>query len=58
MRMLPVRRILLVVAAVTAVSIYLIWWVTYAGIHYTPRYSLRPAGASGDVQALRYACCR
>jgi hypothetical protein len=50
MRMLPVRRILLVVAAFTAVSIYLIWWVTYAGIHYTPRYNLRPPGASGDVQ--------
>jgi hypothetical protein len=50
MRMLPVRRILFVVVAFTAVSIYLIWWVTYAGIHYTPRYSLRPPGASGDVQ--------
>jgi hypothetical protein len=50
MRVLPVRRILFAVAAFAAVLIYLIWWVTYAGIHYIPRYSLRPPGASGEVQ--------
>jgi hypothetical protein len=44
------RRILFVVAALAAALIYLTWWVTYAGIHYTPRYALRPPGASGEVQ--------
>ncbi len=42
------RRILFVVAAFAAVGIYLIWWVTYAGIHYIPRFSMRPPGASGE----------
>ena len=50
MRVLPLRRILFLVATFAAVLIYLIWWVTYAGIHYIPRYTLRPPGASGEVQ--------
>lgn len=50
MRMLPLRRIQFVVAAFAAVLIYEIWWVTYAGIHYTPPYTLRPPGASGEMQ--------
>jgi hypothetical protein len=50
MRMLPLRRILFVVAAFAVVLIYLIWWVTYAGIHYTARYTIRPSGAGGEVQ--------
>ena len=36
------RRMLFAVGALAAVLIYLIWWVTYAGIHYTPRYAVRP----------------
>jgi hypothetical protein len=42
-------RILFPVAVFAAVVIYLIWWVTYAGIHYNPRYSIRPPGAAADV---------
>jgi hypothetical protein len=50
MRLLPLRRILFVVAAFAVVLIYLIWWVSYAGIHYTARYTIRSPGASGEVQ--------
>jgi hypothetical protein len=50
MRVLPLRPILFALAAFAAVLIYLIWWVSYAGIHYIPRYNLRPPGASGEVQ--------
>jgi hypothetical protein len=32
------------------VAIYLIWWVNYAGIHYDPRYSIRPPGAGAEVR--------
>ena len=44
------RRMLFAVGALAAVLIYLIWWVTYAGIHYTPRYAVRPPGVAGEVQ--------
>jgi hypothetical protein len=44
------RRIVFAVAALAAVLIYLIWWVTYAGIHFSPRYRLLPPGVSGEVQ--------
>ena len=50
MRALPLRRILFAVAAFAAVLIYLTWWVTYAGIHYVPRYRLLPPGVSGEAQ--------
>ena len=50
MRLLPLRRILFAVGALAVVLVYLIWWVTYAGIHYNPRYSVRPPGASAEVQ--------
>jgi hypothetical protein len=50
MTVLRMRGILFTVAAFAAVLIYLIWWVTYAGIHYIPRYTLQPPGASGEVQ--------
>ena len=45
------RRMLCAVGALAAVLIYLIWWVTYAGIHYTPRYAVRPPGVAGEVQS-------
>ena len=44
------RRMLFAVGALAAMFIYLIWWVTYAGIHYTPRYVVRPPGVAGEVQ--------
>ena len=50
MRTIPMQRVLFVVAAVAAVAIYLIWWVTYAGIHYIPRYTVRPPGTAVEVQ--------
>jgi hypothetical protein len=49
MTALPIRRMLFAIAAFAAVGIYLIWWVTYAGIHFIPRFSLQPAGASGEL---------
>jgi hypothetical protein len=50
MRLLPMQRILFPIAAFAAVAIYLIWWVTYAGIHFNTRYSIRPPGAAAEVQ--------
>jgi hypothetical protein len=50
MRTIPMQRILFVVAALVAVAIYLVWWVTYAGIHYIPRYTVRPPGAAAEAQ--------
>jgi hypothetical protein len=50
MRVLPRQRILFPVAAFAAVAIYVTWWVTYAGIHYEPRYSIRAPGAAAEVK--------
>ena len=50
MRPLPMQRILFPIAAFAAVAIYLIWWVTHAGIHYHARYSIRPPGAATEVE--------
>lgn len=44
------QRILFAVAALGAVLIYLIWWITYASIHFESRYSLRPPGDSVESQ--------
>jgi hypothetical protein len=44
------RRVLFPVGAFAAVLIYLIWWATYAGIHFNDRYSIRPPGAAGEIQ--------
>jgi hypothetical protein len=49
MRIVPMRRILFAVAAFAAVLIYLLWWVTYAGIHFNPRFRQLPPGASGEL---------
>jgi hypothetical protein len=53
-KVLPLRRILLAVGAVAAALIYVIWWVTYAGIHFNPRYSTRPPGAAAEVAGPRF----
>lgn len=50
MKVLLQRGVLFPVAAFAAVLIYLIWWATYAGIHFNDRYSIRPPGAAGEVQ--------
>ena len=50
MTAVPMRRILFAVAAFAAVLIYLTWWVTYAGIHYMPRYRLLAPGINGETQ--------
>ena len=50
MKLLPLSRILFAVAAFPAVLIYLIWWATYAGIHFNERYTIRPPGAAAEVQ--------
>jgi hypothetical protein len=31
------------------VAVYVTWWVTYAGIHYEPRYAIQPPGAAAEV---------
>jgi hypothetical protein len=50
MRPLPMQRILFPVAAFAAVAVYVIWWVTYAGIHYNARYTIHQPGAAAEVQ--------
>jgi hypothetical protein len=32
------------------VLLYVLWWTTYAGIHFEPRFTQQPPGASGRVQ--------
>ena len=58
MRTLPMRRMLFAVGALAAVLIYLIWWVTYAGIHYTPRYASVRRVSRARCKARRSVCCR
>jgi hypothetical protein len=50
MSVLPMQRILFPVATFAAVAVYVIWWVTYAGIHYEPRYAIQPPGATAEVK--------
>jgi hypothetical protein len=49
MKALPMQRFLFPVATSAAVAVYVIWWVTYAGIHYEPRYAIQPPGAAAEV---------
>jgi hypothetical protein len=49
MRALSMRRVLFPVATFAAVAVYVTWWVTYAGIHYEPRYAIQPPVAAAEV---------
>jgi len=46
-RTLPIRTTLVTVAVGCLVLLYILWWTTYAGIHFDQRYSQRPPGAAG-----------
>ena len=52
------RRMLFAVGALAAVLIYLIWSVTYAGIHYTPRSLSVRRVSRARCKARRCVCCR
>lgn len=49
MRPLPLRTTLGTVAVGCLVMLYLLWWTTYAGIHFDERFAQRPPGAAGEV---------
>ncbi len=46
---LPIRTALLTLAVGCLVLIYLLWWTTYAGIHFDQRFRQRPPGEAGQV---------
>jgi hypothetical protein len=43
-RTLPIRTTLVTVAVGCLVLLYVLWWTTYAGIHFDQRYTQRPPG--------------
>jgi hypothetical protein len=49
MQTLPLRTTLFLTAVAAMVLVYLLWWTTYAKIHFDDRYTQRPAGAAGEV---------
>jgi hypothetical protein len=49
MRLLPVRTVLVATAVGCLVLLYVLWWTTYAGIHFNERFTQRPPGAAGQV---------
>ena len=49
MRPLPLRRTLATTAVGCLVVLYLLWWTTYAGIHFEERFAQQPPGAPGKV---------
>src|SRR3712207_9004211 len=49
MRELPLRTALFSSAAGAMVLIYLLWWTTYADIHFEERFAQQPPGAAGQV---------
>jgi hypothetical protein len=46
---IPLRTVLFVTAVGALVLLYLLWWTTYAGIHFQERFVQQPAGAAGEV---------
>jgi hypothetical protein len=49
MRALPVRTALVTTAVGCLVLLYVLWWTTYAGIHFEQRFVQQPPGAAGQV---------
>ena len=49
MRTLPIRTTLVTVAVGCLILLYVLWWTTYAGIHFDQRYSQRPPGEAGET---------
>ena len=48
-RPLPIRTTLVTVAVGCLVLLYVLWWTTYAGIHFEQRYTQRPSGEAGQT---------
>jgi hypothetical protein len=49
MRLLPIRTALVTVAVGCLVLLYVLWWTTYAGIHFDQRFTPRAPGEAGRV---------
>ena len=49
MRPLPIRTALVTVTVGCLVLLYVLWWTTYAGIHFNQRFTQRPPGEAGRV---------
>jgi hypothetical protein len=49
-RTLPIRTVLVCTAVGCLVLLYVVWWTTYAGIHFEPRFTQQPPGMAGRVQ--------
>jgi hypothetical protein len=45
----PLRTTLFLTAVGALVMLYLLWWTTYAGIHFHERFMQQPAGAAAEV---------
>lgn len=46
---LPLRTALVAAGVGALVLLYLLWWTTYARIHFEQRYAPEPRGAAGEV---------
>lgn len=49
-RLLPIRTVLVTTAVGCLVLLYIVWWTTYAGIHFDQRFTQPPAGQSTTVR--------
>ena len=47
MRPLPLRTVLYLISVSCLVVLYLLWWTSYAGIHFNERFAQQPPGATG-----------
>ena len=52
------RRGLRLAAAVSVTAAYLVWWVTYSGLHQYPRYEQLPAGAATEQDQASFRLVR
>ena len=49
MRPLPIRTVLITTTVGCLVLLYVLWWTTYAGIHFNQRFVQRPPGEAGRI---------
>jgi hypothetical protein len=49
MRPLPLRTVLATTVVGCLVALYLLWWTSYAGIHFNPRFAQQTPGVPGKV---------
>lgn len=50
MRTLPLRTALVTTTVACLVLLYVVWWTTYAGIHFNERYVQLAPGAAGQAK--------